>query len=94
MGQNICNDGAILRNEPIAAPDDSGGRARNAEEDAPGSEAAAPGARWTSQLDPSHPPLVTGYGADLQPSEQTETSAAPDEPTRIDQAERNSHYGR
>jgi hypothetical protein len=37
MGQNICNNGAILRNEPIAAPDDSGGRARNAEEDAPGS---------------------------------------------------------
>lgn len=25
MGQNICNDSAILRNEPIAVPDDSGG---------------------------------------------------------------------
>jgi hypothetical protein len=49
MGQNICKDSAILRNEPFAAPDDSGGWARNAEEGAPGSEATAPGARWTSQ---------------------------------------------
>jgi hypothetical protein len=88
MGQNLCDYSAILRNEPIAAPDDPGGGARNAAEGAPGSEAHAPGARWTSQLDPSHPPLVAGHGADVQPSPQTETSAAPNEPARIDQAER------
>ena len=34
-GAKFCNDGAILRNEPIAAPEDSGGWARNAEEGAP-----------------------------------------------------------
>ena len=38
--------------------------------------AVAPGARRPSQLDPSHPTLVTEQGVDPQPPEQHETAAA------------------
>jgi hypothetical protein len=78
--ESVCDDNMILRNEATAEPDDQGGWRRLPQGDAPGADATAPGARWTSQLDPSHPALATDQGVDLQPSPQHETTAAPDDP--------------
>jgi hypothetical protein len=73
----VCNDDAISRNEAMGAPDDlNSGWGRPREGNVPTSEAVAPGARRPSQLDPSHPTLVTGQGVDPQPSAQQETAAA------------------
>jgi hypothetical protein len=77
VSESVCDDESILRNEAPAEPDDLGGWGRLPQGDAPGAEAAAPGARWTSQLDPSHPALVPDQGVDRQPSPQHETTAAP-----------------
>jgi hypothetical protein len=77
VSKSVCDDDSILRNEATAAPDDLGGWGRLPQGDAPGAEATAPGARWTSQLDPSHPALVTDQGAEVQPIAHEENSGAP-----------------
>jgi hypothetical protein len=76
----VCDDDSIFRNEATAEPNDLGGCGRLPQGGAHGAELAPPGARRTSQLDPSHPALVTGQGVDLQPSPQHEPTAAQDEP--------------
>jgi hypothetical protein len=81
VSESTCDDNSILRNEPNHEPDTLGGRGRLPQGDSPGAELAPPGARWTSQLDPSHPALVTGQGVDLQPSLQHETTVAPNDPS-------------
>jgi hypothetical protein len=78
--ESVCDDDLILRNEATTELDDLGGRGRLPQGDAPGAEAAAPGDRWTSQLDPSHLALVTDQGVGLQPSPQDEPTAAPHVP--------------
>jgi hypothetical protein len=52
----VCDKDAFLRNEAMGAPDvPISGWGRHPEGNAPTSEAAAPGARWPSQLDPQPP---------------------------------------
>jgi hypothetical protein len=79
----ICDDDFILRNEAIAAPDDSGSRGWLPQADAPTSEDSAPAAHWTSQLDPSHPASDASQADRFEPSLQNESAAAPVEPARI-----------
>jgi hypothetical protein len=55
VSESVCDDESILRNEATDEPDDLGGWGRHPQGDAPAAEAAAPGARWTGLLDPSHP---------------------------------------
>ncbi len=78
--ESACDDESILRNEATAEPNDLGGCGRLPQGDAPGAELAPPGARWTSQLDPSHPALVTDRDVELQPFPQHEPTAAQDDP--------------
>ena len=81
--KSVCEDESILRNEATATPHDLCGCGRHPQGDASGPRSA--GGLLDSQLDPGHPPLVTGQGVDLQPSPQNEISAvlaAPLGPTR------------
>jgi hypothetical protein len=73
----VCDNDAFLRNEAMGAPDvPISGWGRHPEGNAPTSEVAAPGARWPSQLDPSHPSHVGGPGVEPKPTAQQETAAA------------------
>ena len=55
LGESVCGDNLILRNEATAPSDGLVGSSRLADEDAAGDEAAAPAACCASELDPDVP---------------------------------------
>jgi hypothetical protein len=60
-------------------PHDFGGWGRHQQGDALTSEASAPGAHWTSQLDPSHPPSAASPCDDVAQSQRNQASDTLDE---------------
>jgi hypothetical protein len=67
----------ILRNEAKSAPADPVGGTRHAEDDATKSHAAEPRARWSSQLDPSHPSSDASQCDDRASFQENQANDAP-----------------
>ena len=80
---NICDNKIFLRNEATAEPNDLGGCGRLPQGDAPGAELAPPGARWTSQLDPSHPLSEASHCDGIARLPRNAPTAAPADPQKI-----------
>jgi hypothetical protein len=82
--ESACDDHSILRNEATDEPDDLGGWGRLPKGDAPGAVAAAPGSRWTSQRDPSHPLSEASRCDDLARFQRNEHTLAPHDPRDLE----------
>ncbi len=82
VSESVCDDESILRNEATDEPDDLGGWGRHPQGDAPAAAAAAPGARWTGQLDPSHPLSEASQRDDLAQMPRNAPTAALEDPRK------------